>query len=141
MSDVDKQRWRNLCERAVSERNPRKLGKIIQEINKLIEEKKPDLTSKPPEPRTLVGSHAPWSDRTAEYLHLLVYKCANCGAPVTRTVASDDLELSDAAMKDADDAEVWCESVGCGWHGRAGELEFIEKSRGEWNTPKQKGAS
>jgi hypothetical protein len=50
MSDQDQQRWRKLCERAVSERNPERLSKIIQEANKLIEEKKTDPRPKPPEP-------------------------------------------------------------------------------------------
>jgi hypothetical protein len=49
MSDQDKQRWRELCERAVTERNPDKLSKIIHEANKLIEEKKPGLKSAPAE--------------------------------------------------------------------------------------------
>ena len=53
MSDQGKQRWRELCERAVSERNPERLAKIIAEANKLIEEKRAGLrgnSSEPPKP-------------------------------------------------------------------------------------------
>jgi hypothetical protein len=50
MSEQDQQRWRKLCERAVSERNPERLCKIIQEANQLIEEKKSTTKSSSPEP-------------------------------------------------------------------------------------------
>ena len=50
MSDQDQQRWRKLCERAVSERNPERLCKIIHEANELIEEKKSTARSNSPEP-------------------------------------------------------------------------------------------
>ncbi|MGA8104164.1 MAG: hypothetical protein WB869_18535 [Candidatus Acidiferrales bacterium] len=49
MSDRDQQRWRKLCERAVSEHNPERLCKIIQDRNQLIEEKKITLKSNSPE--------------------------------------------------------------------------------------------
>jgi hypothetical protein len=46
MSDQDKQRWIDLCERAETERNPQKRSKIIQEANKLIDEKRSELRGK-----------------------------------------------------------------------------------------------
>jgi hypothetical protein len=49
MSDLDKQRWRELCQGAISERNPERFSKIIREANKFIEEKRTELRSKPPE--------------------------------------------------------------------------------------------
>jgi hypothetical protein len=49
MSEQDQQRWRKLCERAVSERNPERLSKIIREANELIEEKDAERKSKPSE--------------------------------------------------------------------------------------------
>jgi hypothetical protein len=52
MYDLDKQR-RELCQMAVSERNPERFFKIIHEANKLIEEKRTELRSKPSEsPKT-----------------------------------------------------------------------------------------
>jgi hypothetical protein len=49
MYDLDKQQWRELCQRAVGERSPERFSKIIQEANNLTAEKKPDLTRKSPE--------------------------------------------------------------------------------------------
>jgi hypothetical protein len=49
MSEQDQQRWRKLCERAVSERDPERLCKIIHEANKLIDEKSAERKSKPSE--------------------------------------------------------------------------------------------
>jgi hypothetical protein len=39
VSDQGKQWWRELCERARSERNPQRPVKIVAEANKFIEEK------------------------------------------------------------------------------------------------------
>jgi hypothetical protein len=50
MYDLDKQRWRELCQSAVSERNPERFSKIIHEANQFIEEKKTDPRRKPLEP-------------------------------------------------------------------------------------------
>jgi dephospho-CoA kinase len=43
MSEQDKQRWRELCQKALSERDPQRLAKIIADANKLIEEKKTEV--------------------------------------------------------------------------------------------------
>ena len=39
------EQWQNLCEQAAAERDPEKLMKLIQEINRLLEEKEQRLKS------------------------------------------------------------------------------------------------
>jgi hypothetical protein len=40
----NKQRWRELCELAARERDPAKLQELVQEINRLLDEKHKRLT-------------------------------------------------------------------------------------------------
>ena len=47
-----KERWKELCEQAAVEQNPKKLWELIAEINRLLEEKYNRLKSKPNQPGT-----------------------------------------------------------------------------------------
>jgi len=45
----NKERWKELCEQASTERDSEKLTKLIEEITRLLEEKNARLRSKTPE--------------------------------------------------------------------------------------------
>ena len=40
MQDATDERWKNLCEQAASEQDPKKFIELIKEINNLLEEKR-----------------------------------------------------------------------------------------------------
>jgi hypothetical protein len=49
MKGANKERWRELCEQASVEQDPKKLLELVTEINRLLDEKKIRLTQgKPP---------------------------------------------------------------------------------------------
>jgi hypothetical protein len=41
--DKEKEHWRELCEKAANEQDPAKLHQLVQEINRLLEEKQKRL--------------------------------------------------------------------------------------------------
>jgi uncharacterized FlaG/YvyC family protein len=45
----DKQRWQELCQQASTEQDSKKLAALIEEINRLLEEKNTRLAAKTPE--------------------------------------------------------------------------------------------
>jgi hypothetical protein len=47
----NKEKWRELCERAAVEQNSAKLVALVNEINRLLDEKQTRLDSKAPEPK------------------------------------------------------------------------------------------
>jgi hypothetical protein len=68
-----------------------------------------------------------------EYVYFQIYRCKQCGEPVTFTLKSENPELSASAINAAaQQSEVWCEAPGCDWHGRAGELQFVDRARLDW---------
>jgi hypothetical protein len=52
-----------------------------------------------------------------DFVHVLLFKCANCGLPVVNAVPSDSKNLEEI---DLDYHDVACE---CGWSGQAYGLE------------------
>jgi hypothetical protein len=46
VKDQDHERWMQLCEQASHEANPAKLLKLVEEINKLLEEREAEQTNK-----------------------------------------------------------------------------------------------
>jgi hypothetical protein len=51
-----KERWRELCEQAAIEQDPRKLSELVAEIDRLLEEKQTRLAQSPPRNQ---GSNSP----------------------------------------------------------------------------------
>ena len=69
-----------------------------------------------------------------EYLYFQLYRCKQCGEAVTYTLKSENPELPASAINAvAQQSEVWCEASGCDWHGRASELQFVDRGRFDWS--------
>lgn len=71
---------------------------------------------------------------TKKFTHSLTYKCKKCGRDsVHCNLSSDDPALANSTIQAAiQQAEQWCETPGCGWHGSVAGLQFVHKGLQRW---------